>query len=129
MRLSNREYNEIFGTKKGATKSTPRNKFGAKRTEYNGRTYDSKKEAARAAELDRLRKAGEIKKIEYQPRYDIIVNDKKIAYYKADFRITYADGRIVVEDVKGYKKGAAYSVFRLKKKLVEALYDIEIVEV
>lgn len=37
-----------------------RNKYGAKRTEYDGRTYDSKAEAEYAMRLDLRVKAGEI---------------------------------------------------------------------
>ena len=59
--------------------------------------------------------------------YDLIVNGKKLKhYYKADFR--YKDvttGLLVVEDVKGFRTRG----YKLKKELVEALYDIEIIEV
>lgn len=104
-------------------------KYRNKKTEYNGRMFDSKKEAHRAQELDMLRFAkGEKDKVvdvEYQPRFRCVVNGKKICDYYADFRITYADGSVVVEDVKGFKT----SVYKLKKKLVEALHDVEIIEV
>lgn len=53
------------------------------------------------------------------------MNGKKICKYIADFRVTYADGRIEVVDVKGVRTG----VYRLKKKLVEAQYGIIIIEV
>ena len=39
------------------------NKFGAKRTDYGGRMYDSKKEAGRAYELDMIQRAGQIKAV------------------------------------------------------------------
>lgn len=105
------------------------NKFGAKKTVYNNHLFDSKKEAARAAEINLLIKGGLVTKVEYQPRFDITVNNKKVAYYKADFKIYNSDGTITYEDVKGYKKGSAYSMFRLKKKLVEAIYGVKIIEV
>lgn len=105
------------------------NKYGAIKTEYNGRTFDSKKEAGYAEALDFCRKAKDPKDrvvdIEYQPPFKCVVNGKKICTYKADFRVKYADGREEVVDVKG-KKTAVYS---LKKKLVEALFDVEIKEV
>lgn len=105
------------------------NKLRAIKTEYKGTLFDSKKEAHRAYELDLLKRAGDIKKIEYQVPYPCIVNGKKVCTYVLDFRVTYADGHIEHEDVKGYKKGATYAVFRVKKKLVEALFDIEILEI
>jgi hypothetical protein len=45
-----------------------------------------------------------------------------------DFIVTYSD-RVEYIDVKGYKKGCAYQMFRLKKKMVEAFHGIEIIEV
>lgn len=108
------------------------NKFGAKKTTINGIEFDSKKEAVYYSGLQTLRLAqhdnNRVVDIELQPRYDIVINDKKIGFYKADFKVTYADKRIEIIDVKGLKKGSAYQLFRLKKKLVEALYNIEIIE-
>lgn len=110
-------------------KGAGRNKFNAKKTEYDGRIFDSKAEADRAHQLWLLKLSGEVKTIEYQPEFPIVINDKKVAKYVADFRVTYRDGHVEIEDVKGLKKGAAYSLFKLKKKIVEALYNIEIVEI
>ncbi len=105
------------------------NKFGAIKTEYDGRVFDSKAEAARAHALWLLKLSGEVVDVEYQPQFEIVVNGKKVGKYVADFRVRHKDGTVVVEDVKGLKKGSAYSIFRLKKKIVEALYGIEIVEI
>lgn len=110
-------------------KARGRNKFNAKKTEYNGRIFDSKAEAHRAHELWLLKLAGEVTDVEYQPSFDCVVNGKKICTYVADFRVTYKDGHVEIEDVKGLKRGAHYAVFKLKKKLVEALYKIIIIEV
>lgn len=106
-------------------KKSPYNKYGAKKTEYNGVTFDSKKEAHRAYELDMLKRSGEVTDIEYQPVFEVVVNDKKICKYRADFKVTYSDGRVEIEDVKGMKT----PVYKLKKKLVEALHDVEIIEI
>jgi hypothetical protein len=43
--------------------------------------------------------------------------------------VTYADGSIYHYDVKGYTRGATYAVFRLKAKLMQAVYEIKVVEV
>ena len=102
-------------------------KYRARKTLYSGILFDSKKEANRCAELDLLKKAGKIVKYELQPRFDVIVNDKFICFYKADFKVFYKD-REEIEDVKGYKKGQAYQMFRLKVKLIEAIYGIKIIE-
>lgn len=109
------------------------NKFNAKKTIINGITFDSKKEAVYYQGLLYLRaakdEADRVVSIELQPRFNIIVNDQKIGYYKADFSVKYANGQTKIIDVKGLKKGSAYQIFKLKKKLVEAIYNIEIIEV
>jgi len=94
-----------------------RNKYRAVKTEVDGITFDSKREAARYMELVLLERAGEISHLELQPSFVCMVNGHKICTYKADFRYFSASNSIV-EDVKGMKT----PVYRLKKKLVEALY-------
>jgi uncharacterized protein YegP (UPF0339 family) len=105
------------------------NKYNAKKTVYNGELYDSKAEASFAAKLDIARKAeaaiDRVESIERQCVYAIEVNGKHIAKYIADFRVTYANGEVKVYDVKG----VATPVYRLKKKLVEAIHGITIIEV
>ncbi len=99
-----------------------KNKFGAKRTEYNGVMYDSLREAWYARELDLRRKAkndyDRVVKVVRQPRFPIMINDKKICEYVADFAVSYADGREEIIEVKGYET----PVWRLKKKMFEAAY-------
>jgi len=68
--------------------------------------------------------AGEIINLELQPKFPIEVNGIKICTYIADFRYKERDGTEVVEDCKGFKT----DVYRLKKKLVKAIYGIEILE-
>jgi hypothetical protein len=102
------------------------NKYKAIRTEVDGIMFHSKKEAKRYSELKLLEKAGEISQLELQPKFIIEIEGIKICNYIADFR--YIDkkaqgnngqmGTTVVEDVKG----VLTPVYRLKKKLVEALY-------
>ena len=102
-----------------------RNKYKSIKVEIDGIKFDSKKEAARYGQLKLLKRAGEITKIELQPRYDIIINGKFCGFYKADFRITWKTGAVTIEDVKGMKT----PVYSLKKKIIEAMYGIKIVEV
>lgn len=109
------------------------NKFNAQKTIVDGIKFDSKKEANYYSQLllqkKAKNKAERVIRIECHPRFDIVINGIKIGFYKADFRVTYAYSRIVIIDVKGLKKGSAYQLFKLKKKLVEAIYNIEIIEV
>tara|TARA_R110000782_G_scaffold186455_1_gene276599 strand:- start:145 stop:498 length:354 start_codon:yes stop_codon:yes gene_type:complete len=100
-----------------------RSKYGAIRVEYDGHKFDSKLEAARYKQLRLMEKAGEVKDLELQPKFPCEVNGKKICTYISDFRYKLRNGKEVVEDVKGVET----AVFKLKKKLVEALYpDVKI---
>jgi hypothetical protein len=99
-------------------------KYGAIRTEVDGITFASKAEARRYDELKLMLKAGAISRLDIQPRFPLTVNGVTVGAYVGDF--AYMDnGKLVVEDVKGVKT----PVYRLKAKLVRALYGIEIVEV
>lgn len=131
------------------TKGRGRTKYNAKKCcGFDGQVFDSKREAdVYYNELLPQLQAGIIKVIRRQQRFDIIVNDNYIGYYRADFDIEYTDGRREVWDVKGFTKmkrsirsadgkvktqtitSAAYEMFLWKKKLVQALYGIEIKEI
>ena len=100
-----------------------KSKYRAVKTEVDGITFDSKREAARYMELMLMQRAGEIKRLELQPKYDCVVNGKKICTYRAYFRYSTNENSIV-EDVKGMKT----PVYKLKKKLVEALYPGVIIQ-
>ncbi len=101
-------------------------KYNAVRTEVDGFIFDSKAEARRYSELKLAEQAGEITALELQPKFSIDINGKHICTYIADFKYTdNRTGRTVIEDVKGVKT----PVYRLKKKLVEALHGITIQEI
>jgi hypothetical protein len=103
-------------------------KYRNRRTLYQGVRFDSQKEANRYQELLWMEQAKLIRKIELQPRYDLVVNGHKLGFYKADFRYEeMATSSVIVEDVKSPATKTA--VYRLKKKLVKALYGVEIIEV
>lgn len=101
------------------------NKYHARKITLDNVTFDSKREAARYRELCLLERAGAIRELELQPRFDLIINGKKIGFYKADFKYVDADGCQHIEDAKGY----ANALYRLKKKLVQACHNITIEEV
>lgn len=99
------------------------NKYKAVKTVVDNITFDSKKEARRYLALKQLVKFNLISNLELQPRYDLIVNGRKCGFYKADFRYE-EDGETVVEDVKGVRT----PIYNLKKKLIKAIYNIDIFE-
>ena len=101
-----------------------KHKYNAVKTVVDGITFPSKAEARRYSELKLLERGGVIQDIELQPQFICTVNGKLVCKYVADFQ--YAKGNNeIVEDVKGVKT----PVYRLKKKLVEALYGITITEI
>lgn len=93
--------------------------------------FDSLKERQRWYELRLMERAGKIQGLERQIRFELIPAQPKAklraTYYKADF-CYWEDGRFVVEDVKGYKKGTAYQLFMIKKKLMYQKYGYIIKE-
>ena len=101
-------------------------KYRAKPTEVDGITFASKGEAHRYRQLCLRVRAGEIRDLELQPRYPLVVNGVNVGTYVADFRyVETATGETVTEDFKGVRT----PVFRLKSKLVRALYGVDVVEV
>ncbi len=96
------------------------------KTIVNGITFDSKKEANRYSQLLLLEKAGEISYLELQKRFELKVNNIKICTYIADFQYhDLGSNNVIIEDVKGIKT----PVYNLKKKLMKAIYKIEIKEI
>lgn len=100
------------------------NKYGAKRVVVDGHKFHSKREAARYGELKLLEKAGKIRGLRLQPRFPLFVNDELVCTYVGDFQFE-EDGKLVVEDVKGFLT----HLYKVKKKLLKAVEGIEIREV
>jgi len=101
------------------------NKFGAVKTVVGGISFDSKAEARRYLDLKMLQDAGIITDLDRQVPFSIEINGRKICKYLADFTYKTAAGEDRIEDVKGY----VTPVYRLKKKLVEAVFNVRIIEV
>lgn len=102
-----------------------KNKYNAVKTTVDNIKFDSKKEASRYLQLKMLQKIEKIAGLKLQPVFDLSVNGMKICSYRADFKyLDFETGETVIEDVKGVKT----PVYNLKKKLMKALYDIDIFE-
>ncbi len=90
----------------------------AKRTEYGGRVYASKSEAAYAAHLDRLVKARAIVGWDAQVRWPLIVNGVRVCLMIPDFKVWVTRKRYELHEVKGHPA----PVWKLKHKLFAALH-------
>ena len=106
-------------------------KYSNKTLLIDGHRFPSKLEAERYCELKLLQRAGKIKNLELQPCFELQPAFQKngfkyrAIYYVADFKYE-CNGKIVIEDTKGYKTPE----YRIKKKLFEFKYpDLHIVEV
>lgn len=100
-----------------------KSKYGNTPTVVNGIRFDSKREAGHWQELLLRQSVGEISGLRRQVRFALEVSEQLICTYVADF--TYSEnGKMVVAD----SKGAKTREYILKKKLMRACWDIEIVE-
>ena len=117
-----------------------RSKYRAKPCVVHGFRFASQAEARHYGELLKLGSIGVLKNLELQPRFPLVVNGVQIGTYVGDFRyqieeLIWGEGKDhgrcwsnwhdVVCDVKGFKTEA----YKIKKKLVEALYGVSILEV
>lgn len=107
------------------------NKYNNAKTVLDGIKFDSKHEADIYAELKILAKCGEIKDLQLQVPFVLLdpyeINGRKVRAikYVADFTFLNKQGVREVWDAKGDKT----AVYKLKKKLFEYRYRIEIKEV
>ncbi len=88
--------------------------------------FPSQAELIRFKNLQVMQRAGVITDLQLQPKYPVVINGKKVCEYRADFK--YNRGDIpVVEDCKGSLNPKYHDpVFKLKQKLIEAIYGINI---
>lgn len=97
-------------------------KYNAVRTEVDGISFASKKEARRYGELKLLERAGEIEDLELQPRYVLWCKNKilktptgRYYIYVADF--SYRENeKEIIEDCKGMRT----ELYKLKRAIMEA---------
>lgn len=107
-----------------------KSKYKNKKTIVNGIEFDSKKEARRYQELLLMQRTGIITDLKRQVPYTLVpafnLNKKRYRAmsYIADF-VYKENGQEIVEDTKGFRT----EVYKIKKKLMAYIYQIEIREV
>lgn len=128
MRISQEVYNKLLSNSIDQKK----NKYNNTKVEYKGIKFDSIKEMKHYQLLEYLQKIGEIKELKLQVPYELIpkykINNKTVrkTTYIADFTyITAKDDKLHVVDTKGFRT----DTYRLKKKLFEYKYGVEVEEV
>lgn len=104
-------------------------KYHNRKTEVDGIEFDSAKEANRYIALRTLERAGKIEtlrrqvKIEIAPSVTLDGRRRPSRHYIADF-VYEKEGETIHEDCKGMRT----DMYRLRRHLVKALHNIEILE-
>jgi hypothetical protein len=117
------------------SKKPGRNKYGNKPKVYNGRKYQSTKEADYHAKLDLCKNLPNprqrVEDVTCQVKFELWVNGVHITDYILDFLILFGDGHVEHHDVKGNTDptDAAYKIFKMKKALMKACHNIDVIEV
>ena len=96
-------------------------KYHNKKNTVNGEMFDSKKEAERYKVLKMLENANIISNLSRQVLFELIPKQdgERAVKYIADFMyVETATGKIIVEDVKGYRT----DVYKIKRKLFKWRY-------
>ena len=113
-------------------KKPKQQKYGNHKVIVDGeKVADSKHEYSRLCELKVLQRAGEIKDLQTQVRYNLIPAQKicgkteRGVSYIADFVYWTKDGQFICEDAKGHKTDA----YIIKRKLMKLVHNIDVVEV
>lgn len=101
------------------------NKYGARKVEVDGYKFDSAAEASYYGHLKLLESQGQIRALEVHPAWNLTVNGHKIGRYTADFAYINDRGECEVCDVKG----VATEAYRLRKKLMQAIHGIKVIEI
>ena len=104
-------------------KPAARSKYKNKKTERDGITFQSKREADYYSELRLREAAGEVCEVQMQVPYKLVVEGHLIETYRADFVFwDCVAKRTRVIDVKGYETRD----FKRKRKWMLAIHKIDV---
>jgi hypothetical protein len=101
-----------------SVRGRPGTKYGNRKVMYRKCLYDSVKESEYAMQLDSDVFDGKIRGWKRQVTLALIVDDHHICNAIVDFMVMHKDGSIEYVEVKGYPT----DVWKMKRKLIEALY-------
>ena len=137
VRLANRDaWSAYIATGEIPAFSNRANKYGAQPIIVDGIRFDSTKESRRYRDLVLLERARAIRDLELQPSFPIQVvalwrpggEIITVGRFTADFKYVDAEtDEVVYEDVK--TTATKTTAYRLRKRLVEAIYGVRIREV
>jgi len=101
---------------------------------YDGILFRSDLEVNHYLGLKALQQVGRISKLQYEPKFVFIVNGVTVGSYKPDFTYLDAQGKVHVDDVKGWKKSKKTGKmlprvdrgFRVTRNLMKACFGLEV---
>lgn len=109
-----------------------KSKYGNHKVVIDGeKVADSKHEYSRLCELEVLQRAGEIKDLQLQVKYQLIPSQKicgkteRGVSYIADFVYWTKNDKFICEDAKGHRTDA----YIIKRKMMKLIHNIDVVEV
>jgi len=106
-------------------KAWKQSKYHAIRTQNADGTWsDSLREARFDAQIMLLQHDPKTARVVRKEKFPIVVNGEKICTFVSDWFVEKKTGEKIVYDAKGVKT----PIYKLKKKLVKALYGLDIVE-
>lgn len=106
---------------RNSKKTSKPSKYRARPAFVDGHRFDSQAESKRYSELAILQRAGEISSLQIHPIFSIDIGKRHVCHVELDF--SYLEkGKLVYEDVKGHDNALS----RLKRKLVEAMHNINV---
>lgn len=119
--MSLAEFNKFKNSNNIDYRAIKNHKYNAKAVVIDNIRFSSKKEAKYYSELKLAQKSGELSYFLRQVPFDLPGGIK----YRVDFAEFWKNGDIRYVDVKGYKT----KEYIIKKKLVESLYPVKIIEI
>ncbi len=112
-----------------------RSKYSSTKVDQDGITFDSKKEARRWADLERLQAAGQISELRRQVPFVLAPSVRLIGEQRAKPALRYfadstyvRDGMLVIEDVKSPPTRKT-AIYRAKRHLMKSVLALDITEV
>lgn len=123
--MENRQELSVAEFKELQFQVTPQMKYRNQKTIVDGITFDSKLEAEYYGKLKLWVKSGVVLSFERQVVYPFVHNGVKIGSYKSDFDVIWKTIGLKVTDCKGFRT----DLYKWKKKMMKAFYNIDIKEV
>ena len=99
-----------------------RHKFNARPVKDDNQHFASTLEHKYYKHLKFLQKTGHIVFFLRQVPFDLNLENTNVSKYIVDFQVFWRDGKVTFVDVKGRET----DMFKMKKKMVEASYPVEV---